>query len=322
MSLAAAPRLATGNRSWVNLPDHPTQSAFPINGWFAVLFGVPFFAPGAWVTLVAFGVVHGVSYAPAWLIAIVGLLFFCVGLWLLIHGLHGVMVKARYTRGKAQHPGQPWLYDFLWRQDGIIYSAFKAMLGRLLAALFWTGMLAPFFWICLNLSGGWFFLVAVPILFSAAGFIFWYRWAVALVRLMRHGNSFLRYDSFPYLLGGALRARLRAPRHVTDLDALALTLRCVQEQYVTTGGGEDRTSRVVCYELYKDAVAFTRDHLAHFSGAEIPIEFSLPADQPPTSLAATPPRYWEIEVRGSSRKISYMAYFLVPVYGTSYSALH
>jgi hypothetical protein len=192
------------------------------------------------------------------------------------------------------------------------------MLGRLLGALFASAMVAIPFGIGLSVSGGAWIWLTYSVLVALLVLIFWYRWAVMLAQLLRYGKSFLRYDSFPYVLGGSLRARLRAPRHIADFDALTIILRCVQEQYGTTGTGEDRSSSVLCWELYRDVVTYARDHLAGFAGAEMPIEFHLPADQTSTSLSSAPPLYWEIEAHGTSRLVDYRAYFLVPVYKTSF----
>jgi len=298
------------------LEDHPTQSATAIDGWRSALFGIPFLAVGVFVSLVAHGFLSGRKHAPDWVIGVLGAMFFFGGLFFLIHGLLGAGRKSRYLSAAVQRPSQPWLYDFHWSQEGIAFSAFNAMLGRLLAALLWTGCLIPSFWIGLNVRGAWLFLIVAS--FSALlGLVFWYRWAQLLADLLRYGNSFLSYDGFPYFLGGTLGARLRALHHVSDINVLTLTLRCVQERYVTSGSGSNRSTRVVCYELYKDTTTLTRERLASFAGGAIPFEFRLPVDQPTTSLASTPPVYWEIEARGQSDKASYAAYFLVPVYKTS-----
>lgn len=106
-----------------------------------------------------------------------------------------------------------------------------------------------------------------------------------------------------------------APLHVSRMNQLALTLRCVQEKYVTTGSGNNRRTQVVCYELYRDAITFSQTQLATAgAGCDIPVEFRLPQDQPPTTLVDTAPTYWEIEARGKARGADYEAYFLVPVY--------
>jgi hypothetical protein len=307
---------STGPNSPTVLQNHPTQSATAIDGWRSALFGIPFLTAGVWISLVALGFVSGRKNAPNWVIGIFGAMFFFGGLFFLIHGLLGAARKAQYLRDLAQRPGQPWFSDFHWRQEGVAFSAFNAMLGRLLAALVWTAFLTPFFWIGLTVREARVFLVFSTI-FALLGLFFWYRWAQMLADLLRYGNSFLNYDSFPYFLGGTLSARLRAPHHVSDIDTLTLTLRCVQEKYVTSGAASNRTTRVVCYELYKDVVTLTRDRLAGLAGGQIPIEFRLPANHSATSLASTPPVYWEIEASGKSSTVGYQAYFLVPVYKAS-----
>jgi hypothetical protein len=297
------------------LENHPTQSATTIDGWRSTLFGIPFIAAGVWISLAAFGFLSVRKHAPDWVIGIIGPLFLLGGLFFLIHGLRGTVSKMQYLRDAAQRSGQPWFYDFHWSQEGIAFSAFNTMLERLLAALGWNAFLIPFFWIGLSVREARVLLIFSS-LFAVLGLSFWYRWAQMLADLLRYGNSFLTYDSFPYLLGGTLRARLRAAHHVSDMDALTFTLRCIQEHYVTTGSGK-RSTRVVCYELYKDTATLSRDRLAGLAGGEIPVEFRLPDNQPTTSLSSVPPVYWEIEARGQFRGVSYEAYFLVPIYKAS-----
>ena len=84
--------------------------------------------------------------------------------------------------------------------------------------------------------------------------------------------------------------------------------------YITSGSGDNRSTKVVCYELYKDVLTLGRDRLTGLAGNDIPFEFPLPADGLPTTLASTPPVYWEIEVNGKARGVDYESCFLVPVY--------
>jgi hypothetical protein len=243
------------------LPNHPAQSVTTVDGISAALFGLPFLAAGIFIGLGAFHVIQSRNNTPGWLIVLLGAMFFFPGLFLFGHGVRGVIRKAIYDRKAAQTPGQPWLFDYHWHPEGIRFSAFDAMLNRLLAALVWNAFLIPFFWIGYTKRGAWPFLI-VASLFALLGIFFWVRWAQMLADLLRYGNSFLAYDEFPYFLGGTLRARLRAPRHLTVIDSLTLTLRCVQERYVTSGYGSNRTTRVVCYELYQDVLTLDHDRLA------------------------------------------------------------
>jgi hypothetical protein len=298
------------------LLNHPAQSIAPINGWGSVLFGLPFLASGFFIEFAALHKFNTTQHAPAWLTGFIGAMFGLPGLFLFVHGVHDLARKGAYRRHAAERPNEVWLYDFHWRREGFTFSAFEAMLGRLVGALVWTAFLVPFGWVGMNAKGAWPFLVAVGI-FGLLGLVFWYRWAAMLFDLLRYGNSFLAFESFPFALGGTLRARLRVPHHLSAIDELTLTLRCIQEKYVTTGTGQNRSTKVVCYEIYSDVATFDRDRLTGLAGGDIPVEFKLPSDQPQTTLAATPPIYWEIQANGKARGADYEAYFLVPVYKVS-----
>lgn len=298
------------------LTNHRTQSATAIDGWGSALFGLPFMLAGFFIALVALNTIQARKNAPDWLIGIIAGMFFFGGVFFLAHGIRGVARKAAYRREAAQRPSEPWLYDHHWRREGIAFSAFDDMLKRLFAAMVWTTFLLPFGWVGMKVRGAWPFLAAVGI-FGLLGVIFWFRWAQMLLDLLRYGNSFLTYESFPFALGSTLRARLRSPHNISAIGQLMLTLRCVQEKYVTTGTGENRETNVVCYELYKDVTTCDRDRLTGLAGNDMPIEFRVPTDQPSTNLAATPPTYWEIEAKGKARGVDYEAVFLVPVYKVS-----
>ena len=310
-----APPLAEAPSAKV-LNDHHTQSATTINGWGSALFGVPFMVAGFFVSLVALDRIHPQKHAPGWVIGIIAGMFAFGGVFFFVHGILGVIRNAAGRRETAARPNEPWLYDYHWRREGIAFSAFDDMVKRLLAAIVWTTFLLPFGWVGMTERGAWPFLVAVAI-FGLLGLIFWFRWAQMLFDLLRYGNSFLTYNQFPYSLGGTLRARLRVPHHLSAIDELTLTLRCVVEKYVTTGTGQDRSTNVVCYELYKSALTYDRNRLTGFAAGDIPMEFPVPPDQPATSLISTPPIYWEIEAKGKARGVGYEAFFLVPVYKVS-----
>jgi hypothetical protein len=295
------------------LLNHVSQSVTAIDDWKSALFGTPFLAAGIYIGWVATNGSPVGKHAPDWVIGIFGAMFFLGGLFFFIHGLLGVARKSAWRREAAQFPGEPWRYDFHWHREGISFSAFNDMLQRLVAALVWNAFLVPFAWIGVHEKGAWPFLAGAGFM-GLVGLIFWYRWAAMLFDLLRYGNSFLAYDFFPYSLGGTLRARLRSPHHISAIDELTLTLRCVQEKYVTTGSGQNRSTNVVCYELYKAVATYGRDQIIGLAGNDIPVEFRLPSDQPSTTLAATPPTYWEIEAKGKARGADYEATFLVPVY--------
>lgn len=298
------------------LRNHRTQSVVAMDGWSSALFGLPFLAAGICCYLAAANAIPAKKHAPDSLILLIASFFFLAGLLMFTHGIHGVIRKKSFLRRAALHPNEPWLYDYHWDRAGIGFSAFADMLRRLAVACGWTAFISIFAFIGLTVRGAGPF-AAFAFLFGLFGLYFWYRWFAMLMDLLRYGNGRLEFGSFPFLLGGKLEARLRAPRHLASLDELTLTFRCVQERYVISGVGNNRSQQVVCYELYKDSVSLDRGRLTAFVGGSIPVDFPIPPDQPSTILTKTPPIYWEIEAIGKSRVAGYEATFLVPVYKSS-----
>jgi hypothetical protein len=299
------------------LLNHPTQSVTAIDGWKSFLCGLPFLAAGVFIIGADWTRMESRKHGPNWLIGLVGSFFLLAGAFLVIHGLRGLARRASYDRALAAQPDQPWLADYHWRRDGISFSAWNAMLSRLFAAVVWYAFLIPFFWVGLSNHGLNHVFLFGAVLFALIGIYFWIHWAKMLSDLLLYGNSFLAFDSFPYFLGGSFEARLRAPRHFDSIEKLTVTIRCVQEKYVTRGTGSDCTTEVVCYELYKDAASFTNQQLTGASSSYLPISFRLPENQLVTRLSDAPPTYWELEACGKASGVDYQAYFLLPVYRAS-----
>lgn len=295
-----------------SLPNHPTQNALPVDGWRSVLFGLPFvMIPVIAILTMALKRVQVQKHAPAWLIGGIFVFFILAGAFFIVHGVRGVVHRAACRREAREQPGEIWISDYHWHREGIAYSAFNAMLLQLLAALTWYAFLIPFFWVGITKSDGPPIFLIFAGLFALFGLYFWWRWLQLLGGLLRYGNSFLSYESFPFFLGRDLNARLRAPKHIAALDQMTLTLRCVLEKPVTTGSVNHRSTKLVCFEIYKDVRVLSRDQL---TGGDIPIKFSLPEAQQTTTLSSMPCIYWEVHAQGIATGADYEAYFLVPVY--------
>jgi hypothetical protein len=293
------------------LLNHPAQSTTTIDRWASIFFGLLFLPCGAFIIAVALQLIPGKKNAPNALIGLIGSFFFLGGLFFVVHGIHGLIRRALYQRQIAAQPAQPWLADYHWHREGSSFSAFQAMVSRLAAAIFWYAFLVPFFWVGITQPGTRVFLFGAG-LFALVGLFFWVRWAKMMRDFLHHGNSFLVFDSFPYIPCRPFQARLRAPRHLDSIEELTVTLRCVQEKYVERGFGNNRSTEVVCFELYRDVATFNHEQLVGAAHSYLPISFRLPDNQPTNHLADTPPTYWEIEARGGD----YEAYFLIPVYRT------
>jgi hypothetical protein len=112
--------------------------------------------------------VRGLEYHPRpqarsdWVIGVIGSFFLFAGAFLVIHDWRGVVRKAAHDRQAATQSSQPWLADYHWQREGILFSAFDEMLRRMVAAIIWNAFLIPFLWIGLNQRGtvGLFLVVA------------------------------------------------------------------------------------------------------------------------------------------------------------------
>ena len=136
------------------LLNHPTQSNVPIDGWKSALFGLPFLLIGLFMEATTFGFHPGSRQTRAGMDAEpYRRVFRLAGLFLVIHGVAGLIRKAAHDREAAQFPGQPWHSDYHWHNEGFAFSAFRTMVSRLFAALVWSAFLVPFFWIGLRGPG-------------------------------------------------------------------------------------------------------------------------------------------------------------------------
>ena len=192
------------------LHDHPTQSATTIDRWTSVFFGALFLACGGFILSAALHGISGKKHAAVLPAGFMGAIFFLGGMFFFVHGIQGLIRRARYQREIAAQPTQPWLADYRWHREGSRFSAFQEMMSRLAGAIFWYAFLVPFFWIGMTQRGARVFLFGAG-LFAVFGLFFWVRWAKMLGDLLHHGNSFLGFEAFPYFVGGAFQARLRAP---------------------------------------------------------------------------------------------------------------
>ena len=131
-----------------------------------------------------------------------------------------------------------------------------------------------------------------------------------LLRYLRFGGSYLRFDRFPYFLGDKLIAHLQNGGGFARFAELEVTLYCVDEVIEKSGRGTKfsmneiftATNRFVLHQEYWD------------STREIPVRFDLPTEGKPTTLSEGNPCFWEIEVKAESKWPFYGTTFLVPVY--------
>lgn len=310
------------SRTPVILQDRAGRTT-SIHGVSAILYGLPFIIGGLCAGWVA-ATFHWSSETNgdlrfSFLVLFAGVLLLG-GFFFSAHGALDLVGDARKRRVAAQQPDKPWLGDYAWTPEGSGFSGSRETTKPLATAMVGTAIIAPFVWAALRSPFAWAFDLFVGML-AVLPVAAWWRCLVTLLESLRFGRSFLTYETFPFFVGSMLTARLRVQRNLESVQSLTLTLRCVQEKYVTTGGGRRRNSigitAVVRYELFKEVLALDHAQIMNWQRGEIPVQFSIPADAPRTHLSSRPPIYWGIEAKGETQGTAYKALFLVPVYEAS-----
>ncbi len=305
------------------LRGHQSRSGTTVHGRSAILFGIPFAGVGVFIILAAANIIptkDSSFHAPRAVVAACGMVFLLPGLWLMLHGVRGVIRKARTRRLLAHDFTQPWLADHAWNPAGdrdrfgrkLVNYGFGLLIVLLLSSPF---NYAAFFGGAHK--SGWLYGIACVNIFPLI-------YAIALVhaamRWTRFGTGRLHYRRFPYALGGRFEADFMPGRRLAGIDKLACTLRCVQEAYETRQVGNKTRTEVVSYELHSQKTEIDVSGTGRAPRETIPVEFTLPDDPAlATCLAVQPPRYWELELHADIPGVDYRSVFLLPVYAVGQS---
>jgi len=294
----------------VVLRNRTARSTNTLQGWLAVLLGVPFVGCGVAVALLIAGKVGiengGRLNMPPPVVGAMGATFALVGLSLIVYGVSATVRRARMPARRARYAGQPWMWDYAWDRRGGRDETRGEIARALWVASFVELFLVPFHWVAFLSPDRPVIFQVVTVLFDAAMLGVVGRAAYLAARGLRYGPSRLRFASFPYARGAEAVLDLtgvspRARRH-----PITATLRCVQERYETRRSGGDTERTTVCYELSRD--------VRTVAPGEPTVRFPIPADAPPTTLGERPPCYWELELEADVPGIDFGARFLVPVY--------
>src|SRR5215510_9238327 len=90
--------------TYPSLANHPTQSSAPIDGWHAVVFGLPFSAVGGTIIAVALGAVDAGRNAPAWLIGLIVALFILAPAFFTLPRIRALFRTPKYSPSAAEPP--------------------------------------------------------------------------------------------------------------------------------------------------------------------------------------------------------------------------
>ena len=315
------------DRERKKLDAHPARSKVAVAGGCAVLFGLPFFGVGLFLLLAALGEVPLKSRGgdpPLFVLVLVAIVFGGLGLFLIAHGIGTMRTRSRWKSSQKDHPEELWMWEHQWDPAGASHGGVGETVGGLVAVLFLTVFMTPFNYIFLwseftpiaVLVVGVFDLIAL-----AAWGAFFYR----AVQSLKYGTSRFLFSTFPFFLGERVEGRLTEADRFRGSTKIEVTLRCVEEAFDLPCN----SNTVVCYSVFEEVRSFRPGSLDFGVGdparffqlfrkadarATLDLSFQLPAEDLGTALSASPPRYWELEVKAETRGVDYVATFLLPVY--------
>lgn len=294
----------------VELRTWSARSALPMSGGGAIPLGALFLAGG--IGIIARATLGGMQgmHAPRGVVALAGVSFALVGLYILLVGIADRRRRAATAARRDAAPAEPWRWDHAWREDGIDADFGRDVARSFGAALFIAIFLPPFHWIGFFAPDRMLVFGIGALLFD--GVIVWMvvRGVRAVMIRRRYGRSWLRFERFPFRPGQPLEASLDSFGELSLIPRLTATLRCIQERYEERGSGKNRSTQVVCYALWSETKPVERDRKGFFR-----IAFDLPATASGCTLSERPARFWELELKSDDVPgLDYEARFLVPVY--------
>jgi hypothetical protein len=307
---------ATGQRDRVELRGANAQSQTTIHGWPSFIFGIPFALIGVAGLLVVTGVIPVEPEkikGPTWMIGVFAGFFLMAGLSFWWHGLKGVRRKAAIASGKVRAPGSPWEWDYPWDRIGFrgnkLGQVIKTFWGFVVFAVF----LSPFNWWAFVSDEGTTFVRVVVGIFDVITVAILGQFVYQLIQFFKYGNSRLLYHAFPFYLGDKMSIGLEGLPTPDKIEELVLDLRFIEERYEMRGSGKNRSSQVICYELYRETRTLKGSELVFASALEM--EWGLPTDDDLNSgLSERPAKFWELEVEAKTPGVDYHERFLLPVY--------
>jgi protein-S-isoprenylcysteine O-methyltransferase Ste14 len=291
----------------VELKGRPPRSRGGGHGGCLVVFALPFLAAGAAIAAVGLGYFQaGPADAPRPVIGGVGVLFFLAGLLVAISGVKAMLAARRTARLMRERPHEPWIADHSWNPKGERERPFSKAVSGLFGLGFFALFLAPFNWWAVTEREC--IVVAIVGLFDlllVGGIGFW---IYEILRALKYGAAWVKFDVFPFFLGAPLNIRLGARGRLDRFQTLTVTVRFVRERYESRGDSQT----AVCYQHWAEVLRFDPRHLR--MTAELPIVVQLPSGDYGTWLSDTSASYWEVEMKGEAPGIDFESHFLLPVY--------
>lgn len=289
-------------------------NATTVHGGAAVALSLPFLGTGVWIALIAAGVVEVAESRHAGTRAIAAAasaLFSFGGLWILAHGVRGVLRARRARADAARFPHAPWRYDRDWHRDGEDARRWRATLAPAAGTLVFATFAAIPALLASAAPDAPFVVYAAAVGMALLTLVPGVHLVIRVLQAIRFGPTYVRWGRFPAFLGEELTLRFGVQRDDLGFERLTFRLRCVEERHEKDAEG---TQRVVCRVLHEEQHSVVEGAGMPRPKLDAVVRFRLPEGGPANDLLARPARWWELEVEGECDGPDYRERFLLPVY--------
>jgi len=249
-----------------------------------------------------------------------GAIFTLIGAGLYIFHRRTERRQRAARRSLARHPEAPWKARKEWRSNEI---ASDARLNWLLVAftvglnaVHWPGLFFFLFGSDPNRFTSEAILYSLIVTPICLGLLAWLY--VELRRYQKFGRSVLRLEEMPGRLGSRLRGVIQTgiPANPASQTSVRIVLRCIRQtvtiRRVADGDQEKDIDRDLLWQNDRRVMGRSAPD---GSTLEIPFEFLIPADRPPSTPEKKDARViWEVEVAARLPGVDFVSTFEIPVF--------
>jgi hypothetical protein len=236
-----------------------------------------------------------------------GAVFFLVALRMLQIVLAGAANEDR----RAKTPkGDPWTWDYPWRQEWMAPDYTGGGSGSVLGRVAFLALLGLFnvAWI----SDSWLFK-AIVAFFDLFGLLILYDSFQKLTQWLRFRHPVVTWRTFPAFVGDRIEGRVSFARPARATGPPRVTLRCVQDEWTTRPSKKGPTRELQPFAVYKETRGLP------LAAPDEPLDyldfgFDIPDGLLGTKLATDEATYWQVQVLVPVAGPDLESVFLAPVY--------
>ena len=280
------------------------------------LFGVPFFAFGAYASFAFFTAPNASNPIAAAMFASV---FALIGAGLMFGAVYGYQWQKKNETVKEANPRSPWLWRSDWAQGRALSSRRGTLYGWWVGAVL-TGMLfLPMTAIAeppmvRSRDPKAFFLIGLCLIPTAllVGAL------RATRRRQRYGQTYFEFATIPFSPGKRISGQIHIRLDTAVEHGIDLQLSCVRR--IVTGSGKERTvSNVPLWQKQKNVPQGSL--MTGPVGALIPVEFELPEEAYETNHDVPSDQLlWTLHGQADMPGVDYSDDFEIPVFRTTAKA--